>query len=195
MMLRLRGTAILLAALLIAPVATAQPRPAPPAPPPAPAVTQPAPAAQLPNGANAINETYGDWTVDCRVTDGQKRCALSHAQGNRQTGQRIFALELGVPKDDRTEGSILMPFGVNLERGAILKLDDRDLGKGLRFSTCMQQGCILPVSLPKQATDAMRTGTTLLVAALNLSSGEPVTFNVSLSGFGAGLDRVGQLGR
>ncbi|WP_133770920.1 invasion associated locus B family protein [Enterovirga rhinocerotis] len=190
----LRG-ALVAAAVLAASAATAQQRPAAAPAKPAPAVTQPAPAAQLPNGANAINETFGDWTVDCRITDNQKRCVLSQVQGNRQTGQRVFALELDVPKDGKTEGTILMPFGVNLGSGALLKLDDKDLGQGLRFSTCMQQGCLLPVSLPTVATDAMRAGKTLVVASLNLSTGEPITFNVSLDGFGAALDRTIQLGR
>jgi invasion protein IalB len=37
---------------------------------------QAAPAAQLPNGATSLNETHGDWTIDCRVIEGQKQCVL-----------------------------------------------------------------------------------------------------------------------
>ncbi|WP_247838303.1 invasion associated locus B family protein [Bradyrhizobium sp. 200] len=125
--------------------------------------------------------------------DGQKQCLLSQAQGNNQSGQRIFAIELRPPADGKTEGTILMPFGLNLDSGAILKLDDRDLGKGLRFSTCVPQGCLLPVSFPTVATDAIRKAGKLVVASLNLSSGDAVTFNVSLNGFGAALDRTSQL--
>ena len=173
------------------PVSPPHPRQAP-----APTVQQPAaPAATLPNGATSINETYGDWTVDCRIADRQKVCLLSQAQGNRETGQRVYAIELRPPADGKTEGTILMPFGLNLDAGAVLKLDDKDLGKGLRFSTCAPQGCLLPVSFPAVATDAMRKGTKLVVASLNLSSGEAVTFNVSLSGFSAALDRMIQLAR
>ncbi len=172
------------------------PAPRPAARAQAPAVQQPAtPAVTLPNGASSINETYGDWTVDCRIADRQKTCLLSQAQGNNQTGQRIYAIELRPPADGKTDGTILMPFGLNLDSGAILKLDDKDLGKGLRFSTCVPQGCLLPVSFPMVATDAMRKGSKLVVASLNLSSGEAVTFNVSLNGFGAALDRMVQLAR
>jgi invasion protein IalB len=162
---------------------------------PALAVMQPHSLAQLPNGASSINETYGDWTVDCRIADRQKACLLSQAQGNNQTGQRIYTIELRSPADGKTEGVVLMPFGLNLDAGALLKLDDRDLGNGLRFSTCVPQGCLLPVSFPPVATDAMRKATKLVVASLNLSSGEAVTFNVSLNGFGAALDRIVQLAR
>lgn len=184
----LRMLAFVVVAMIPSAIATGQTRPA------APTASQPT-GPQLPNGASSINETYGDWTVDCRIADGQKRCVLSQAQGNKQTGERIFAIELRTPRDGKTEGTILMPFGVNLDSGAILKLDDKDLGKGLRFSTCVPQGCLLPVSFPTVATDAMRKSTKLVVASLNLSNGEAVTFNVSLNGFNAALDRISQLGR
>lgn len=162
----------------------------------APNVSQPAAqSATLPNGASAINETYGDWTVDCRIANGQRLCVLLQSQGNSQTGQRVFAIELRPPKDGRAEGTILFPFGMKLENGAVLRLDDKDLGQGLRFSTCMAQGCLLPISFPTVATDAMKTGKSLTVAALNLSTNEPVPFNVSLTGFAAAFERIAQIDR
>jgi invasion protein IalB len=153
------------------------------------------PSQQLPNGASSISETYGDWTVNCRLVDGQKQCLLLHAQGNSQTGQRVFAIELRTPKDGKTEGTILMPFGLKLDSGGLLKLDDKDLGQGLRFSTCMPQGCLLPVSFPTLAVDAMKKAKMLTVASLNLSSGEVVTFNVPFEGFAAAIARIAELGR
>lgn len=197
------STAILAAAfaLLAGPTLAQQREPArQPAARPAtaqasPAVSQPKPAAAtLPNGASAINEVYGDWTVDCRVTDGQKLCVLTQSQGDSRTNQRVFAIELRAPKDGKAEGTILMPFGVKLENGAVLKLDDKDLGQGLRFSTCVPSGCLLPISFPTVATDAMKTGKSLTAAALNLSSGEIISFNIVLNGFGPALERISQLG-
>lgn len=189
-----------LAALVIAATTSIalaqQPAPRPITRAQAPAVQQPASSvATLPNGASSINEGYGDWTVDCRIVDRQKQCALSQAQGNKETGQRVYAIELRPPANGKTEGTILMPFGLNLDAGAILKLDDKDLGQGLRFSTCVPQGCLLPVSFPTVATDAMRKAGKLTAASLNRSSGEAVTFNVSLNGFGTALDRLVQLAR
>lgn len=113
----------------------------------------------------------------------------------RITGQRVFAIELRSTRNGKTDGTVLMPFGLNLEAGAVLKLDDKDLGKGLRFSTCVPQGCLLPVSFRSVATDAMRKGKKLVVASLNLSSNEPVTFNISLNGFGAALTRTTDLAK
>ncbi len=158
------------------------------------AVPAATPAARLPNGASAITETYGDWTVNCGIDNGGKACIFSQAQGNKDTGQRSFAIELRTPREGRTEGTILVPFGLKLEAGALLKLDDRDLGQGLRFSTCVPQGCLVPISFPIVANDAIRKAQKLTVASLNLGSGEAVTFAISLNGFGAALDRIIQLG-
>lgn len=179
-----------------APARLAPTRPAPrPAAPAARQANPPArPAtAQLPNGASAVNEVYGDWTVDCRITDGQKLCVLTQSQGDSRTNQRVFAMELRAPKDGRAEGTILMPFGLKLDNGAVLKLDEKDLGQGLRFSTCVPAGCLLPISFPTVATDAMKGGKTLTAAALNLSSNDVVSFNMALNGFGPALDRLVQL--
>ncbi|MCD4512140.1 hypothetical protein LQT97_12965 [Brucella pseudogrignonensis] len=68
-------------------------------------------ALSLPNGASSINETYGDWTVNCAIADNSKRCGVSQEQGNNQTGQRVFAIDLQPPADGQTNGVLLLPFG------------------------------------------------------------------------------------
>ena len=145
------------------------------------------------NGATLIDETYGDWTVACRVADGKTQCATSQAQGNRKTGEQVFAMQLRPPQAGVAEGTILMPFGLQLDAGAVLKLDGQDLGQGLRFSTCVPQGCLLPVRLPVVATDAIAKAATFTVSSLDLGNGAPVTFKISTNGFRAALDRTVQL--
>ena len=150
-------------------------------------------AQQLPHGASSISETYNEWTVSCRLVDGLKQCLLAHTQASNQTGQRIFGIELRTPKDGKTEGTILMPFGLKLDSGTTLKLDDKDLGQALRFSTCVPRGCLVPVSLPTGATDAMKKAKKLTVASLNLNGGDVIAFNVPLEGFAAATARVAEL--
>jgi invasion protein IalB len=186
-------------ALILAAASTAhaqQPAPLTRPATPLPAGTSLAPPAgpQLPNGATSISESYGDWTVDCRIAEGRKLCIVAQSQGDNRSGQRVFAIELRSPREGRSEGTILMPFGLRLENGAVLKLDDKDLGQGVRFSTCIPAGCLLPISFPAAATDALKGGQRLTVAALNLSTGEPVSFNISLNGFPAAFARVIALG-
>ena len=111
----------------------------------------------LPNGASQLSETYGDWTLTCSM--GTKVCTLSQALVNKE-GQRAFLIELRVAKDGASEGTILMPFGLKLDAGVLLKLDDRDMGQGLRFSTCVAQGCMLPHQLSgrRHECDPQRQG-------------------------------------
>jgi invasion protein IalB len=144
----------------------------------------------LPNGASQLSETYGDWTLNCST--GTKACALSQALVNKE-GQRAFLIELRVAKDGASEGTILMPFGLKLDAGVLLKLDDKDMGQGLRFSTCVAQGCVLPVNFPIAGLNAIRNGKTLAVGALNMNDGQLVTFSISLNGFAVAVDRVIQL--
>jgi invasion protein IalB len=155
----------------------------------------PTPAAQLPNGASSVNETYGSWTVNCRLTDGQKQCLLMQTQGNNQTRQRLFEIELQTPRDGKMEGTILMPFGLKLDNGAVVTLDEKDFGPGLRFSTCVPQGCLLPVSWQTVSIDAMKKAKLLTVASLNLSNSEVVAFKISLDGFAPAIARIVELGK
>jgi invasion protein IalB len=184
-------TLIAAGVLAVGVAAAQQPQQRPPAA--APPAAAPPPV-QLPNGATAINETYGDWTVDCRIVDNRKACVLVQSQGNSQTGQRTFAIELRAPEGGKTEGTLLLPFGLSLDTGVKLKVDDKDLGSTLRFSTCVPAGCLALVSFPTATTEVLKKGTTLVVSAVTLRTGEPVAFSVSLNGFSAAITRASTLG-
>jgi invasion protein IalB len=158
----------------------------------APAADGAVPAAQLPNGASAITETYGDWIVKCVVDNAVKLCTLSQTQNTKDTGQRLFAIEL-LAREGKAEGNMLMPFGLKLDAGAVLKLDGKDLEQ-VRFSTCTVQGCLLPVVFPTGVSEMMSRAKTLTIAAQSINGGQAVIINVPLNGFAAALDRTIQLG-
>ncbi len=145
-------------------------RPAPkPAPAPKAEAAPPvvaAPTGAWPNGASAVSEVYGDWTISCTRENEKRQCQLSQAQGVAQTGQRRFSIELNPPQDGRSNGLLLMPLGLSIEPGVTFKLDDATLGKGAPYTSCVQAGCIVPISFPTVATDAMKT-------AVNLRSPAP----------------------
>lgn len=191
-----------------APKPKPKPRRPPPTPKPKPAeeakeTKEPAPAAgtvlepaaapagpaQWPAGARSVSESYGDWTMNCTREDNRTDCVIIQSQGDRRTGKRLFSVELKVPKDGRTEGLILMPFGLQIEPGVTFKLDDRALGKGAPFSYCVADGCLVPISLPTLATDAMKTAQNLTVTANKPDSKEPTVITVPLSGFAAAFAR------
>jgi invasion protein IalB len=120
------------------------------------------------------------------------------SQGDSKTGRRKFGFELSAPKDGRAEGVILMPFGLAIDPGVTFKLDEQALGKGAPYSTCTNDGCLVPISFPTLATDGMRNAKTLIVTGQksNDRAGgtEAATINVPLAGFAQAFDRAIALG-
>lgn len=146
-------------------------------------------AAPLPGGASTLQETYQDWTVSCQTAKDTAICAIRQDQSNSQTGQRVLTAELRNVNGGKVEGVLLMPFGLDLAKGATLKVDET-AGPNLVFSTCLPQGCIAPISLDAKQVTALKAGANLNVTATALSPSQPVAFKVSLKGFGAALDRI-----
>lgn len=164
-----------------------------PAPAPVPAATPAAaakPAPIWPAGALSITENYGEWTLTCTREGAATACMLMQSQGDNKTGKRLFAFELRTPKDGRSEGLILMPFGLSIEPGVTFKLDDAVLGKGAPYISCGPEGCLVPISFPTLATDAMRTAKTLSVIGQKSGTNEPQPITVPLGGFAAVWERA-----
>lgn len=158
-----------------------------------PIATPVKPNVSLPGGASSLTETHDDWTVACSVQAEGKRCVFSQSLGNKQTGQRLLSMELG-PKEDGVEGVILAPFGLRLSQGLTLKVDDNEqLGDPAGFTTCLEAGCVVPVTFDAAQVAKLASGETLTINAENGSSGEPVKLTISLNGFDAARKRAAEL--
>lgn len=181
-----------------------KPKPKPPAPKPAakaapapapaatPAAATPA-AAAWPVGASSISESYGDWTMSCiRPTD-KAQCVVVQSQGDSKTGRRRFGIELQAPRDGRSEGTVLMPFGLAIEPGVAFKLDEQALGKGAPYISCSGEGCLVAISFPTLAIDGMRTAKALTVTGQKSGASEPAVITVPLEGFPQAIARAAAL--
>ncbi|MFD1197835.1 invasion associated locus B family protein [Brucella gallinifaecis] len=146
-------------------------------------------AAPLPGGASTLQETYQDWTVSCQSQKDTTVCAIRQDQNSAQTGQRVLTAELRNVDGGKVEGVLLMPFGLDLSKGASLKIDEAT-GPNLTFSTCLPQGCLSPVTFDAKQVAALKAAANLNVTTTALSPSQPVAFKVSLKGFGAALDRI-----
>jgi invasion protein IalB len=150
-------------------------------------------ASSLPGGASALNETYKDWRVACAQQGTAKRCALSQVQVH-QNGQRVLAIELNAPSGNTVAGTLVMPFGLALDSGVTLQIDEKPALQPVRFRTCMPGGCLLAVSFDGPTLVALRAGTALKVKAV-ADGGAAAPFSISLQGFATALDRVAALSR
>lgn len=153
---------------------------------------QQAPA--LPGGATSLNETHGDWTVACVVQDNNKRCTLSQQQVDAQSRQRMLAIELNASADGLTQGVLVLPFGLALEKGVVLRVDEGEPLPPLAFRTCLPTGCIVSVSFDAAMIDSLRQGKKLQLDAV-ADDGKPISFSVSLAGLPGALDRLAELGK
>lgn len=126
--------------------------------------------------------------MKCSIQQNVKRCAVSQQQMDPRSQQRVLAIELQ-PKSDKAEGVLLLPFGLTLDKGVTLKLGgDADLG-ALRFSTCLPQGCVVPLSFDSKALGAIKKAAVLRIDGV-ADGGPAQSFSVSLKGFGPALDRA-----
>lgn len=156
--------------------------------------TNPSFAQGLPGGATSLNETHGDWTVACTTPEGIVRCAVSQVQINNQNRQRVLSVELTATEGgNAANGTLVMPFGLALDQGVVLSIDEGEFLPPLRFSTCLPAGCVVPLTFNADAVTAMRAGTALKAKAAANGSGQEVNFSISLSGFTSALTRAAEL--
>lgn len=154
-----------------------------------PAVAQAEKSVELPGGASSVQESHGDWTVSCRLENKRKSCLILQALG-RSTGETVLSLELVPISETQAEGILLSPFGLKLADGLKLLSDDKPLAEPFPFLTCVEAGCIVPITFHAEELDRLRSGKEIRVSSSNASSGAAVELKLSLTGFSAAFDRA-----
>jgi invasion protein IalB len=137
-----------------------------------------------------LHERFGDWEVACAKAGTSTRCAALQRQGTKapsgQSVQRTIAIELA-PVTNGAIGTLLTPFGVDLARGVVLRLDKS--GPPLPFKTCLPTGCVVVLQFGKEAVEALRSRTVLHISFVTAGDGRAIVLPVSLNGLGQALDR------
>jgi invasion protein IalB len=148
--------------------------------------------AGLPGGASNLNESHGDWAVTCAVVKQNgapgKVCVLSQQQTTGQSGQRVLAVELR-PQESTVDGTLVLPFGIALDKGVALQIDDGPALSPLRFRTCLPGGCVVDLRFDAKILPLLRKGTSLKIKAI-ADGGKETQLAVSLKGFPSALDRT-----
>lgn len=156
-----------------------------------PAATQ---EASLPGGATSLREAHGDWSVSCAIQtqDGKKRkiCALSQ-ELLAENRQRVLAIELQ-PNNGAATGTLILPFGLALDKGVSFQLDDGQTGATQRFRTCLPAGCLVSIDFDAKTVGALRTAKALQLKAVT-DGGQETVLSISLNGFASAFDRTASL--
>ncbi|MGE0847558.1 MAG: invasion associated locus B family protein [Flavobacteriaceae bacterium] len=152
-------------------------------------------AGELPGGASSLNETHGNWRVSCRTPEGEVRCVIAQNQVRGEQRQRVLAIELRSAQDGKAaEGTLVLPFGLKLDDGVKLAVDEAAPFATLRFSTCLPAGCLVPLTFGPATVAALRQGKAVKVMVAASDNGKAIALSIPLSGFSSALDRIAELG-
>ena len=145
-------------------------------------------ATTLPGGASSLQEIYQDWRVTCQIINNTTACAASQQQA-RKDGQRVLSIELRNAADNALSGTLVLPFGLRLNDGVILQVDEEVVDEPRRFRTCLPVGCMVPLTLDAATVNVLRAGQTLKLVTTG-DNGQELAFSISLNGLASGLDRL-----
>lgn len=101
----------------------------------------------LPGGASALNETHGDWTITCLAAEDAVQCTMVQTQVSGEARQRVLSIQFAaVDAGGSAEGVLVLPFGLRLDAGVRLAIDENGPLADRRFSTCLPVGCVVPLA-------------------------------------------------
>ncbi|MBF2998633.1 invasion associated locus B family protein, partial [Pseudomonas aeruginosa] len=80
--------------------------------------------------------------VACQIVQAVKRCVISQQQA-QQNGQPLLAIELQPGPANTTTGNLVLPFGLLLDAGVTLQIDEQPAMPPARFRTCLPADCIV----------------------------------------------------
>lgn len=140
----------------------------------------------------SLSETYDDWTVACSTRSDKRICSAFQRQV-RKGGQMILAIELTPGANRSVTGTLILPFGLDLDKGVAFAIDDTPPGKAVRFATCLPVGCLVSLSFPDKTASALRTGKSFKITAHAFEGGPDIALSVSLKGLTTALDRISAL--
>jgi len=163
-------------------------------PTPASAFPPAAKDSPLPGGASSLEEAHGDWRVACAHQENQKHCTLSQQIMDPASRQRLLGIEIAPQTGKPTEGTLVFPFGLALDKGVTMQVDDGAPGPTLRFRTCLPAGCVIVLTLDSATVTSFKSGRALVFKAVG-DNAQNLAFSASLKGFAGAYDRTADLSR
>ncbi|MEL6375286.1 MAG: invasion associated locus B family protein [Pseudomonadota bacterium] len=129
------------------------------------------------------------FTLPPKVKNGKPRiekkdiCLSHHERLDGRTGLVVVSAAIRqVSGQKKQHLMIMVPLGMALPPGVLVKVDDQKKPLKLRFSLCHPSGCTAETEATADMISRMRKGNVMAVAAFNVT-GKPVVFRVPLTGF------------
>lgn len=152
---------------------------------------QPGSSSTLPD---TLSENYRNWRVNCTtVQNASLICEAQQELRFSENNQRI--LTISVQALNNEEGgtlTIISPLGVRLEDGIQVAIDE--VTATIPYRICMPSGCIAQSSIEERVIAAMMSAENAQFTIVG-DTNQSVGIVVSLSGFTAAWNRLGELPR
>jgi invasion protein IalB len=138
-----------------------------------------------------VRSAHGDWQIRCDTPPGAQgeQCALIQsvtAEDRPNVGLTVIVLRTADQKSRLMR--VLAPLGVLLPSGLGLKIDNADVGRA-GFVRCLPNGCVAEVVMDDKLIGQFKTGQQATFIIFQTPE-EGIGIPLSLSGFGAGFDRL-----
>jgi invasion protein IalB len=181
-----------LAALLMAPTASAQTKP--PAKPPAkPAQAQPAPAQQpqqqaQPPEAAPPQLMYSPWVKFCgknQETNNKQVCVITK-DGKLENGMPVAIVQLFEPEGQPKILRVTVPLGMQLSHGTRVILDTQ-APMQQPYKICFPVGCMSDYPMTDEMVAQMKKGKAITIQAINMQ-GAPISLPMPLADFAKAYD-------
>jgi invasion protein IalB len=145
----------------------------------------------LASAQGVVRSAHGDWQIRCDTPPGAQteQCALIQsvtAEDRPNVGLTVIVLKTADQKSRLMR--VLAPLGVLLPSGLGLKIDNADVGRA-GFVRCLPNGCVAEVVMDEKLVGQLKTGQ-LATFIIFQTPEEGIGIPLSLSGFGAGFDRL-----
>ncbi|WP_439854775.1 invasion associated locus B family protein [Pseudomonas yamanorum] len=145
-------------------------------------------AATAPAKPSSI-ERFQDWGIVCTGEPNQRFCTLAQELRRRDDNRRMVLLEVKPQGQDQALAGLTLPFGLALEAGVTLQIDDSPPLPAKRYHSCMPEGCLVPLNFDPNTLAALKRGQTLKVSA-PIVTGGTANFILSLKGFTTAYTRM-----
>lgn len=151
-------------------------------------ITKPQPQGQT--SAPAAIKYFNTWGIYCNSQQANIYvCTLAQELRRKEDNARLTLMEVRPTSLSQASVSLTLPFGLAVKSGVTLQVDNGPMVHNVAYSTCYQQGCIVPMKLDRNALNAIRHGKHLKVNASIINEGS-VNFELPLEGFEAAYATV-----
>jgi invasion protein IalB len=156
-----------------------------------PKATQPPPTQAAPSKPAPSQPTPAQpaWVAVCANTKNGLDCRAGRSLRLDNRGQAVLNVAVRVPADTKKPVMLLqLPLGLYLPAGVSLQIG-KDTARKLSFQSCGMSGCLVEYPVSEAEIGAMLKGADLTISAQTASK-QPLTMNVSVSGFPAAYAKI-----